>query len=65
MTQQPPVGQGLIIIENSSSHSVTQQSVGILWTSDQPDVETTTWQHTTLAGNNHASGGIRIHNPSW
>jgi hypothetical protein len=22
---------------------------GLLWTSDQPDVETSTWQHTTLA----------------
>jgi hypothetical protein len=40
--QQPPVGQGLRlrIIEASRSHSDTQQSVGLLWTSDQPDAET-------------------------
>jgi len=24
------------------------QSVGILWTSDQPEAEASTWQHTTL-----------------
>jgi len=48
MAQQPPVGQGLLIIEASRSHSDTPNSVGILWTSDQPDAETSTWQHTTL-----------------
>jgi len=26
----------------------TPQSVGLLWTSDQSDAETSTWQHTTL-----------------
>jgi hypothetical protein len=39
------VGQGLLIA--SWSHSDTSHSVGILWTSDQPDVESCTWQHTT------------------
>jgi hypothetical protein len=39
-----PVGQGLINIETSLSHSV-----GILWTSDQPKADTSTRQHTTLA----------------
>jgi hypothetical protein len=48
MAQQPLVGQGLLIIEASRSHSDTPQSVGLLWTSDQPDAETSTWQHTTL-----------------
>ena len=43
MAPQPLVGQGLHIIEASRS-----QSVGFLWTSDQPDAETPNWQHTTL-----------------
>ena len=43
MAQQPPVGQSLLIIEDSWSHSV-----GLLWTSDQPEEETSTWRHTTL-----------------
>jgi hypothetical protein len=44
-----PVGQGLIIIiEASQSHSHTTHSVGLLWTSDQPDAETPTCQHTTF-----------------
>jgi len=51
MAQHPPppplVGQGLLIIENSRSHSDTLHSVGLLWTSDQPVAETSTWQHTT------------------
>jgi len=32
----------------SRSHLLdTPQSAGVLWTSDQPDAETSTWQHTT------------------
>ena len=42
----------------------TPQSVGLLWTSDQPDTETSTWQHTTLKTDIHTTGGIRTHNPS-
>jgi hypothetical protein len=49
IAQQPPVGQGLLIIEDSQSHSDTPRSVGLLWTSDQPDAETSAWQHTTLS----------------
>jgi len=49
MTQQPTVGNNLLIIEVSLSHSDTLHAVGILWTSDQPDVENSTWQHTTIA----------------
>jgi len=48
MAQQPPVGKGVLIIEASRSYSDTPHSVELLWTSDQPDVETSTWQHTTL-----------------
>jgi hypothetical protein len=47
MARQPPVGHGLPIIQASQSHSDTPQSVGLLWTSDQPYAETSTWQHTT------------------
>jgi hypothetical protein len=43
----PPVGQRLLIIEASRSHSDTPHSVGLLWTSDQPDAGTSTWQHNT------------------
>ena len=31
----------------------TPQSVGLLWTSDQPVAETSTLQHTTLTTNKH------------
>jgi hypothetical protein len=48
-----PVGQGLLIVEDSWSHSDTPHSVGLLWTSDQTDVETSTWQHTTLTTDRH------------
>jgi hypothetical protein len=40
MAQQPPVSYGLLIIDASRSHSGTPHSVGLLWTSDQPDAET-------------------------
>ena len=39
---------GLPYVEASRSHSDTPLSVGLLWTSDEPDAETSTWQHTTL-----------------
>jgi hypothetical protein len=42
VAQQPLEGQGLLIVEASSSHSDTPHSVGLLWTSDQPDAETST-----------------------
>ena len=49
MVRQPLVGQDLLIIEASLSHSETPRSVGLLWTNDRPVVETSTWQHTTLS----------------
>ena len=52
MAQQPPVGQGLLIVEASRSRSDTPHSVGLLWTSDQPVAETSTLQHTTLTRDN-------------
>jgi len=42
MGQQSLVGQGHLIIQDSRSHSDTPHSVGLLWTSDQPDAETST-----------------------
>ena len=42
MAHEPLVGQGLIIIERSQSHSDTQHSLGLLWMRDRPDTETST-----------------------
>jgi len=39
MAQQPLVGHGLLIIETSRSNSDTPRTVGLLWTSDQPNAE--------------------------
>jgi len=50
----PSVGQGLLTVEDSRSHSDTPQSVGLRWTSDQPDAETFTWEQATLTGNKHS-----------
>jgi hypothetical protein len=38
----PSLGQGLLIIDASRSHSDTPHSVRLLWTSDQPVAETLT-----------------------
>jgi hypothetical protein len=47
MVQPPLMGQGLLIVDTSRSHSETSHSAGLLWTSDQPpDAETATCQHT-------------------
>jgi hypothetical protein len=42
LAEQPPAGQGLLIHEVSMSHNDVPQSVGPLWTSDQPVAETST-----------------------
>jgi hypothetical protein len=40
-------------------------AVGLLWTSDQPDAETSTWQHKHSQETDiHVPGGIRTRNPS-
>ena len=65
MAPQPPVGQGLLVIEDSPSHSFRcSKSVGPLWTNDQLDAQTSTWHNTTLTTYIHAPGGIRTHNRS-
>jgi hypothetical protein len=48
MAQQSALGHALLLIEVSRSHSDTPHSVGILWTSDQPDAEISNWPHVTL-----------------
>ena len=53
------VDQDFFIIEASRSDSDTPHSVGLLWTSDQPDAKTT---HNTHKG--HTPGGIRTRIPS-
>jgi len=57
LAQQPPVGQGLLNVQDSWSHSDTPHSVGLLWTSDQPDAETSDNTHTK-----ETDGGTRTHN---
>jgi len=42
------LGQGLLIVEVSRSHSNTPHSVGLPCTSHQPVAETSSWRHTTL-----------------
>ena len=51
IAQQPPVSQGLLIVEASRSHSDTPHSLGLLWTSDHLDILT---KHNTHEGYNHA-----------
>jgi len=60
-----PSGQGLLIIEDSRPHSYTPHSVGLLWTSGQPDADTSIWQHITLTRDrNPCPRGIRTSNSS-
>jgi len=42
ISQQNLAGHGLLIVEASLSNSDTSQSVGPIWTSDQPDAEAST-----------------------
>jgi len=44
MVRQPILGQGLLIVEITKSHSDTPNSAGLLRTSDQPDAETSAWK---------------------
>jgi hypothetical protein len=65
MAQQPLVGQGLLIIEASRSHSDTPHSVGhsgrVISPTQRPLSDNAQHlQETDI----HAPGGIRTHNPS-
>jgi hypothetical protein len=53
MAQQLLVVEGFIIIGDSRSHSDTPYSVGILWTSDQPDAEPSTLLHSAFTTDRH------------
>ena len=57
---EPPPSGGSEI-----THQDPPQSVGLLWTSDQPVTETSTRQYTQHSQRTtiHAPGGIRIRNP--
>jgi hypothetical protein len=46
-----PSGPRFLVVEASRWHS-DKHSVGLLWTGDQPDAETT-WQHTTCTTDRH------------
>jgi len=48
----------------SRSHSETQHSVGLLWTSDQPVAPTSAWQHTTLKRDRQPCPGWDSNPPS-
>jgi len=62
--QPPPMGHGHLIYRGFMITHTHTHSIELLWTSDQPDAQTSTWQHTTLTTDNNASGGFRTHNPS-
>ena len=48
MAWQPLVGQGLLIVKASQSHSDTPLLIGLLWMSDRLIADTSTWQYTPL-----------------
>jgi len=48
MARQPPVGQGLLIVEASRPHSDTQQSVELPWMGDQLDRDLYLTTHNTV-----------------
>ena len=60
----PPVSQGLLNIEASQSHSDTPHSIELLWTSVQPDADTSLHDNTTSKRDIHAPDGIRAWIPS-
>jgi len=58
------VGISLFVFEVSRSHSDTPHSVGLLWTSDRPNTETSTCQQPSQETDAHVPGGIRTRNPN-
>ena len=58
------MGQGLLTVEASRSHSDTSHSVGLLLTSDQPDAENSDNTRHSQETNVHVPGGIQTGNPS-
>jgi hypothetical protein len=62
----PTVSLNLIFLRFSDhTYLDTPHSAWLLWTSDQPVAETSTWQQATLFRDKHpCPGGIWTHNPS-
>ena len=70
-TPPTPVGQGLHIndvLDHTHTHTHTHtdapQSVGLLWTSDQPVAETSDNTQHSQQTDRHAPGAIRTYNIS-
>jgi hypothetical protein len=60
-----PSGLGTPHCWRLHDHTQTQHSVGLVCTGDQPDAETSTWQHSTLTRERHPCPcGTRILNSS-
>jgi hypothetical protein len=70
VAQQLPSGPGTPHCRASRSLSETAHSVGLPWTSDQPEAQASTLHHNTLTRerergrDTHAPGGIRTRNPT-
>jgi hypothetical protein len=65
MAQETLVGQSLLIVEASRLHSDIPRSVGLLWTTDQLDAETSTMtKYNTTDRHPCPPSGIRAHNTS-
>jgi hypothetical protein len=63
MVQHFLADHGPLVIKASCSHSDTTHPVGVFRTSDRPDAETSTWQHSQETDIN-APGGTRTRNPN-
>jgi hypothetical protein len=61
---QPMGGQGLFVFEAERSRSETRHSPGLLWTSDQPDAETSYYTQHSQETDIYAPCGIRTSNPT-
>ena len=62
---QATVVQDLLNMRATRSQPDTLQRSGLFWTSDQSDIPTSTWQHTTLPTDRHqCPRGIRTRKPS-
>jgi hypothetical protein len=65
VSQQPIVGQNLLIVDALTSHSDTQHSIGLFWTSDRPAADSLPDNTLhSLETDIHASCWIRTRNPS-
>ena len=61
IARQPLVG----VLPHWWGFTITLRHTTLLWTSDQPDTETYTWQHKTVTGERHPRfGGIRTRYPN-